>query len=227
MNETNEYQKTGTETEMNILNKPSSSESKPIEFWIKVWGVMVILESALTIPIGLLFPQWFQIQWENVIIGVAYGAALIWGKRIYAMRLLGLIFSFLWIGGGFTLTYYHTAVQSNFFPRMYYFTLALFYIGLFIFLLTPNVKEAYGPSPIPKTPLIVLASEEERKIKFWVRIVALLLVLEGLVGYLFSDWYESHGLPNEGRIAVVFYTIASLGLLLFRQNIGRRFTLFV
>ncbi len=201
--------------------------TRSVEFWIKVWGVCVILDGLLFIPLHYMFPDWFGLPWENVILRVAYGAALICGKRTYGMRMITLLFSFLWLGAGLTLVFYFTAVRPFLFPFVYHLIVSLFYLSLFIFLLTPSVKELYGPSPVPKTPPPALTSQEQWRIKFWVRVVAVTLVVESLIGVIFSHWYESHGLPNEGRLAVVFYGIASLGLLFFNQNIGRRFGLFV
>jgi len=93
--------------------------------------------------------------------------------------------------------------------------------------LTPDVEEAFGPSPIPKTSLSTLIPQEERRIKFWVRIIAVMLIAESLVDNIFSDWFRSHGFPAGGKVNAVFEVIASLGLLFFRQNIGRGFGLFL
>ena len=201
--------------------------TKSVEFWIKLWGVGVILDGLLFIPLHYMFPDWFGLPWENVLLRVAYGAALICGKRTYGMRMVSLLFSFLWLGAGLTLVFYFIRVKPFLFPLIYHSVVSLFYLGLFIFLRSPHVKEIYGPSPIPKTPPLTLTPEEERRIKFWVRVVAFAMILESFVSYIFLDWYRIHGLPPGGGVAIVVETVASLGLLFFRQNIGRRFSLFV
>lgn len=203
--------------EQTLLNE--SNKSKPIEIWIKLWGIALILAglSTLLVKNGL----------ENVIIISGYGAALVWGKRIYAIRILGLIFSAMWVVGTLVWTHYHTTVKPDFFQQIYFLISSLFYLGLFTFLLMPDVKDAFGPSPVAAVASPVLTIDEERRIKLWIRIVAIALISEALVGYFFFSWFRSHGLPSEGRVGTLLGVLGGLGLFTLRQNIGRRFALFV
>lgn len=190
-----------------------------IDFWIKLWGVGLVLAGLSLFLI--------KTPWSSLLLTAGCGLALIFGKRTYAIRIIGLFFSAFLAFGGFVFTYYHSVIEPDTFRWYYFFLFFVFFTALFTFLLMPDVKQAFGPSPIPKKPLPVLTSQEEKRIKFWVRGVALGMGLEGLLSSTFSDWFRSHGLPPEGPLGTALGVVAGLGLLVFRQNIGRRFGLFV
>lgn len=198
------------------INKPNTS--KPVDVWIKLWGVGMALAGLSMFLI--------KAPLESIIISTGFGLALAFGKRIYAMRKMSLFFVGFLVFAAIALTYIDTVVEPDRSRQIYFSISTLFYMGLFTFLLTPDVKNAFGPSPIPKVPPPVLTFEEERRIKFWVSVIAVTLIAESLFSNIFSAWFRSHGLPPEGKVGATLGVVAALGLLLFRQNIGRRFGLF-
>ncbi|MBI4395367.1 MAG: hypothetical protein HY583_04115 [Candidatus Omnitrophica bacterium] len=199
------------------FDKPNAAKS--IDIWIKIWGLGMALAGLSMFLI--------KSPLESIIISTGFGLALAFGKRIYAMRKMSLFFVGFLIFGAIALTYINTVVEPNRFRQIYFSISALFYIGLFTFLLTPDVKEAFGSSPIPRRLPPVLTQEEAKWIKFWTRLIAILMILESVVSYAFADWFRSHGLPPEGIVGASLGVVAALGLLFLRPNIGRRFALFV
>ncbi len=202
-------------------NKSSSSNPKTklsIEFWIKIWGIGLILMGFSTRFAGVPF--------ETLFFLVGYGFALIGGKRLYGIRMIGLCLSAILIFGCIRMAYIYGVVAPTPFRYYYFLVSTLFYIGLFTFLLMPDVKQVFGSSPPPK-PLPILTQAEERKIRFWVRTVAVILIVEGVINSVFFDWLLNHGLPAEKPWYAAPGIIAGGGLVFFRQNIGRRFGLFV
>jgi len=76
-----------------------------------------------------------------------------------------------------------------------------------------------------KLPPLTLA--EEKGMKLWVRATAIFLIVWGMVNWIFSEWLRSYEMSPEEPLIISMVLIAALGLMLFRQNLGRRFCLFV
>ena len=81
-----------------------------------------------------------------------------------------------------------------------------------------------GYKSVEKLPTLTLT--EGNRIRFWVRVIGILLIVWGMMNWAFSDWLRTYGIPSEELVVISMGFIAAVGLLLFRQNLGRRFCLF-
>jgi hypothetical protein len=196
----------------------SEDKKLPVEFWLKAWGVVVVLAGLSMFLIGTRI--------ETILMTAGFGIALAFGKRVQAFRKIALFFSGILFLMAAVWMYFNFAVEPDTFRARYFFVLFLVYVSLYIFLLTPDVKNAFGPFPPPK-PLPKLTSQQRMRIKIWVRLLAFCVAVEGLLSYILSDSYSKHGLPAEEKIGMAMGVIAGIGMLFLRQNIGRRFGLFV
>lgn len=197
----------------------STGKSNRIELWIRFWGIGMVLAGLSTFLIK-------TIPSVSSILIIGFGLLFILGNHIHRIRLIGLFFSAFLVIGSCAMAFLQWNYEPHTFRFYYFLSSGLFYFGFFIFLLLPPIKQAFHPPP-PK-PLPALTQEEEKKIKFWVRLIAAILMLDGVISFTLSDWFRTHGVPTGGAgITIVFYSGAALGLLFLRQNIGRRFTLFI
>lgn len=198
-------------------NHPNSSGNKSLmEFWIKILGKGIVLQGFSMFLI--------QAPWDTITLTLACGLVLICGKRNQLIRTILICFIGFLVGATATWFFINTKLEPDRFRAIYFFISFFFDIGLFIFLLTPDVKASFGPSPLPKS-LPLLTSQEERRIKFLTRVVAVGLLISWTYYRDFKLWFQNPSLIET--IGLTLSIVVSFSLFYFRENLGRKLALFL
>jgi hypothetical protein len=191
-------------------------KKKRLEFWVRFWAAGLVVQglSAFLISAPL----------DSIVIMIAAGLALGWGKRVRMVLNIVLVFSFYLVGATLTWFYVHRTIRPDMLRQAYFLVCAMFDLGLFVFLWQSDAKRLFPKPFAPAAPPVVLTSAEKQRYKLIINAFAFFLLLEGASGFFFRQWYVAHGFPEGSQFELWLGLIASVGLFT-RTHLGRAFAL--
>ncbi len=206
--------------------KDSNYGDSKIDLAIKVAGLLLMFVSLLRFLLAFLFPQSSPRQGVDTLVLEFLLGYFIFTKAYWA-RIIGLFLT----GGSAAACFYFANVHfTQFVPKLIYYSHFFFYALLFLFLLFPSVKRAFGLPPFLKK-IGELPSDEMKGIRNRIYLVSFFLVLHGLFMVILSEWFSKHGFSVGDTTTYLYFfifeTIAALGLSFKRKIIGRCFTLMI
>ncbi len=190
--------------------------------WIRLWGAGMAL-------MGLIWH--FLVPGASGLLFASFGAILFFCPHTYIIYQVTRVILIILVAGTFFGTYVAVALTPSRILQIYYPVAGLFYAAFLFFILQRNVRNAFNP-PEPK-PLLVLEAKDEKNFKFIIRLIALIILTQGVYFSPLGEWITTQkvtqstmfGLPH-GVVEFILSLLFFWGLFFFRQNLGRRPVIF-